>query len=271
MANSTQTREAAPHKDYLLECLREWPLSHALLRAIECRKIRKYPLEPPILEIGCGDGFLSALLFQVPPKAGVDIRPSALARVHARGQYRRVLAADAAALPFPGASFSGVFSNCVLEHVDRLPEALAEIARVLRMGGALLATIPTPRWESEGPFPSWRRAGFHGASRALNGLLRRAWHHVTLDEREGWQDRLERASFRLQVWEPYRGRLAYAHYARCLPGSSVSLLAEKIPGLGAAVRSARRRRAPARAGELQGAYLAEEETGACALLLAIRS
>ena len=103
MTSSTQTGEVAPHTDYLLECLREWPLSHAFLRAIECRKIRKYPLEPPILEIGCGDGFLSALLFQAPLEAGVDLRPSALARAHARGQYRRVLAADAAALPFPGA------------------------------------------------------------------------------------------------------------------------------------------------------------------------
>jgi len=270
MTNSTQTAEVAPQRDYLLECLREWPLSHALLRAIECRKIRKYPLQPPILEIGCGDGFLSALLFQAPLEAGIDLRPSALARAHARGQYCHVLAADAAALPFPRGKFSSVFSNCVLEHVDRLPEALAEIARVLRPGGALLATVPTPRWESEGPFPSWRRAGLHGASHTLNGLLRRAWHHVTLEEREGWQDRLERAGFRLPVWEPYMGPRAYALYARRLPGSSVSFLAEKSPGLRAAVRSARRRGAAARARALQGAYLAEEATGTCALLLAIR-
>ena len=175
--------EPAIRGDDLLACLREWPVSHALLRAIECRKIRRHPLAPPVLDLGCGDGFLSQLLFEGPLEAGVDQNAAAVVRAHARGGHRRVSVADAARLPFSDGSFSSVFTNCVLEHIDRLPDALAEIARVLRPGGSLLATVPTPRWESEGPFPALRRARLHGVSRALAGALRRLWHHVTMDDR----------------------------------------------------------------------------------------
>ncbi len=270
MPNQPSNRSSPPLQD-LLECLREWPVSHALLRAIECRKIRRYPLERPILEVGSGDGYLSALLFETPLEAGIDLRHTAAARARARGRYHQALVADAASLPFSDASFASVFSNCVLEHVDRLPGALGEIARVLRPQGTLLATVPTPRWESQGPFPLLRRAGFHGLSRRLNDLLQVLWHHVTLEEREGWHARLERAGLDLRIWDPYMGPHAYALYARRLAGSSAAFFAEKVPGLRTGVRAARRLSAVARARALRETYLAPDVPGTCALMLAVRS
>jgi SAM-dependent methyltransferase len=44
--------------------------------------------------------------------------------------------------PIPDASVDGVLSTQVLEHVARLPITLAEMARVLRPGGALVLTVP---------------------------------------------------------------------------------------------------------------------------------
>jgi SAM-dependent methyltransferase len=44
------------------------------------------------------------------------------------------------ALTYPAASFDVVIINEVFEHVERLPMALAEIARVLKPGGRLVAT-----------------------------------------------------------------------------------------------------------------------------------
>jgi SAM-dependent methyltransferase len=49
---------------------------------------------------------------------------------------------DGLALTFPDATFSVMVSNDVLEHVPDAPRALAEAARVLRPGGALIFTIP---------------------------------------------------------------------------------------------------------------------------------
>ena len=49
---------------------------------------------------------------------------------------------DLAELSLPDGSFDVAFSNEVFEHVPDLPRALAELARILRRGGTLLATFP---------------------------------------------------------------------------------------------------------------------------------
>jgi len=47
-------------------------------------------------------------------------------------------------IPFPDARFDVVYSFKVLAHVERIREALAEMARVLRPGGYLLAEFYNP-------------------------------------------------------------------------------------------------------------------------------
>ncbi|MBI4574822.1 MAG: methyltransferase domain-containing protein [Planctomycetes bacterium] len=54
----------------------------------------------------------------------------------------RVRRGSAESLPHPDASFDLVFSTNVLEHVDDPGRALAEMARVLRPGGTLVAVVP---------------------------------------------------------------------------------------------------------------------------------
>ena len=155
-----------PERDYLVDCLRYWPSSHALLRAIECRKLARHPLTPPMLEVGCGDGIITRFLFPDRPAAGLDLNPSEVRRARKNESHQAVQVASATHLPFRDRSFSSVFSNCVLEHVDAVDVALQEIARVLRSEGLLLTTVPTPRWESEGPLPLLRRWGCYAGETA---------------------------------------------------------------------------------------------------------
>jgi hypothetical protein len=49
---------------------------------------------------------------------------------------------DATRLTFPDGVFDYVLSNDILEHVSDLPTTVRECARVIRRGGALLATFP---------------------------------------------------------------------------------------------------------------------------------
>jgi SAM-dependent methyltransferase len=257
-------------RDFLRDCLREWPSSHALLRAIECRKLARHPLAAPILDVGCGDGVLTGFLFPDPLAAGVDLNPREVRRASRNPAHRGVMAASATHLPFADRSFRGVFSNCVLEHVDQLDLALQEIGRVLQPQGALLTTVPTPRWESEGPLPILRRLGLRGLSDLLNRLLRSLWHHVTMEEEGAWRDRLARARLRLVVWEPYMGPSAYAAYGRWLPFSLFSFVLRRLTGRWLISRTLRRLVVPCLAGLLRRAYLAEEPVGACALILAVK-
>ncbi len=66
------------------------------------------------------------------------------------------LLADAAALPFRDAAFDLVVAYMCLHDMDRMPQAVAEAARVLERGGRLGAVIPHPV-NSAGEFQGQRR------------------------------------------------------------------------------------------------------------------
>ena len=95
-----------------------------------------------ILDVGCGDGQVTALLARAVPRGrvlGCDTSPEMIA--HARQQHRRrnleFVEADARNLRVPGA-FDVVFSNAALHWVDDHRAFLRGAARALRPGGRLM-------------------------------------------------------------------------------------------------------------------------------------
>lgn len=94
-----------------------------------------------ILDVGCGTGSNLAAFSALGRTTGVDLSPEALSFCRARG-VERVTFSQVERLPFPDASFDVVTAMDVLEHVDDDLAALAELRRVLRPGGLLLATVP---------------------------------------------------------------------------------------------------------------------------------
>lgn len=74
----------------------------------------------------------------------------------------------AAPLPFPDAAFDTVLCTQVLEHVENLELATAEIARLLRPGGHALITVPFLYPTHEAPYDFQRLTHL-----GLSGLVRR--------------------------------------------------------------------------------------------------
>ena len=99
----------------------------------------------PVLDVGCGDGRLGALLPANWPLAGMDASPAQLR--HRRD--RRMVQADAVALPFPDAAFGAVAALWMLYHLDEPVAAIAEAHRVLRPGGVLFACTSSRRNDPE--------------------------------------------------------------------------------------------------------------------------
>jgi SAM-dependent methyltransferase len=97
------------------------------------------------LDVGCGTGALaSAILAAAEPKQVIAVEPSegflALARKHL-GDKATLLPGNAAALPLPDASVDVAVSGLVLNFITDLPEALAEMKRVVKPGGTIAAYV----------------------------------------------------------------------------------------------------------------------------------
>jgi len=131
------------------------------------------------LDLATGTGDLARALLDegaVRGVVGVDFVEGMLRlgrdKLRAAGERRvRFLAGDALALPFRDASFGCVASAFLLRNLADLPGGLAEMARVTRPGGSVVAleiTQPT--------LPGWRHAFrlyFHHVVPAVGALVAR--------------------------------------------------------------------------------------------------
>lgn len=101
------------------------------------------------LDIGCGPGNVTASLARATGPGGlalgVDISEPMLARAVGAeaGPQIGFLRADAQRLPLRDNTVDAVVSIAVLQLVPDPAAALAEMARVLRLGGRLAVTVPT--------------------------------------------------------------------------------------------------------------------------------
>lgn len=93
-----------------------------------------------ILDLGCGDGQLSARIAASGAiVTGLDASPQMAAAARSRGIV--VHEASAESMPFADRSFDAVFSNAALHWVRNHNAMLAEVRRVLRPGGRFVAEM----------------------------------------------------------------------------------------------------------------------------------
>jgi SAM-dependent methyltransferase len=99
-------------------------------------------VEPPLLEIGCGEGNNLYRLAGTGLHVGVDFFSPKVAFAQQVVEGADFTAADAAALPFADATFQTVFIRDLLHHVPDPHAAMAEAMRVLRPGGRFILIEP---------------------------------------------------------------------------------------------------------------------------------
>ncbi len=133
-----------------------WTARYANDAAVGARKARfldavqtRFAKPVDVLDFGCGSGDIALHLAGAGHRlTGYDLSAAMIeqARRTDRAQQVRWVARGAdAALPFADASFDAVVTSSVLEYVPALDVTLKDLARVLRPGGWLFATVPDMR------------------------------------------------------------------------------------------------------------------------------
>ncbi len=116
---------------------------HALVDDLEIELTQRYGRGRDVLECGCGTGLLLDRIAEFARSAkGIDLSPGMLERARERGLDVRE--GSVTSLPFEDASFDVTCSYKVLAHVPEIGRALAEMARVTRPGGVVLAEFYNP-------------------------------------------------------------------------------------------------------------------------------
>lgn len=124
-----------------------------------------------VLDCGMGPG---RLLVELERRgwtvAGVDVSGEMVALTRARLPERsdQLLQGSVESLPFPAASLDTAVATGVLEYVEDVPLALAEVARVLRPGGLFVVGAPN----TQAVWTLWRQRVVYPAARALKARLR---------------------------------------------------------------------------------------------------
>ena len=98
-----------------------------------------------ILDVGCGDGTITMLVANAMGATevqGIEISPEGGSLARSRGIDVIVCDVEPGKWPLPDGYFDAVYCGELIEHVFEPTHVLAEIFRVLRVGGVCLLTTP---------------------------------------------------------------------------------------------------------------------------------
>lgn len=105
--------------------------------------VHSLPAAADVLDLGCGDGRLTAEIRRAESLTAADVSRVALDRAARRLPHARLVELDPdAPLPFDDGSFDLIVCVETIEHVRDLQRLLSEVRRALRPGGTLALTTP---------------------------------------------------------------------------------------------------------------------------------
>ncbi len=164
-----------------------------------------------VLDLGCGRGESVAYLRSLGFAAfGVDRRQPLESESHDAFQ----IVAAAEELPLPNACMDGILAECSLSLVADLDRALAECARVLKIGGRLMVSDLYAREP--------------GSAAALRSMHDTCVSGIFV--REELEDKLTRHNFEIEIWEDQSRALREAAARYILDHDSLEGMWPACPG-----------------------------------------
>ena len=122
-----------------------------LWKSLESRAISSvldvFHIQSPTLDIGCGDGKLSKMIFEGGINIGLDLSPELLYESRVNSAFEYYIIADTQYLPFRANSIRFINSIGVLHTIPDILKVLTEINTILLSGGTLCIAQPSDRFK----------------------------------------------------------------------------------------------------------------------------
>jgi ubiquinone/menaquinone biosynthesis C-methylase UbiE len=160
--------------------------------------------EGRILDIGCGDGFITEIIGRKTGARmfGIDISGNALEISKKRGVECSVVNIDKERLPFPEDYFDAVFCGDIIEHVYDTEGLLENVHTVMKKGGYLIATVPNiASWYNRGflllgMMPTW----IESSSKTFTGnpMIKKGVGHIHAFTKKSLVDLLKLKGFKIE-------------------------------------------------------------------------
>lgn len=186
----------------------QFDLATSLFRSFELLTVKEalgdLEIKMPVLDIGCAEGYIAKEVFKEKKVFGLDYESRYLAIAKNLSVYNSVLQADAKKMPFKDNVFNFLFSNSVLEHIDKVDIVLNEAKRILKLNGLFLFTVPNRNFSLNlFFFRLLRILGMKKLAQNYTNERNRRLNHLHLYTQEEWLKIVEKCGFKIKLMKDY--------------------------------------------------------------------
>lgn len=190
--------------NFLLNYLKEAPLSLAIERCFECEILSQQIFIQPVLDLGCGDGIFSYILFDEPINTGIDLNPKELEKAKQYGMHQELISCSAEHIPKTHESFQTIFSNSTLEHIPNIENVLHEVKRLLTKDGHFYVTVPTEFFEQHSIVNILlNKLGMKKLSLRYRNFYNAFWKHYHAYSIDQWKELFTQCGFKVNNFVNY--------------------------------------------------------------------
>jgi SAM-dependent methyltransferase len=184
-----------------------------LWRSIEVKHLsqilKQINLDGLILDLGCGEGKVSSIIFGQTIDIGLDTDPVEIRKAQSTKSYKCLIVGDGCSLPFGNESFDLIFSNCVIEHIPHVEDVLREVSRVLKYRGHFVFSVPSENFGDYLFFNAvFNKLGLKKVAQLYSFKRNQYLHHYNVFTEDIWKQKLEDVNLRMIKTEQYLSKSA---------------------------------------------------------------